>query len=99
VTDPDVIGYRLKYQPGTSRSWGDAIPLHNGVITNSPYDMLVVPSGPVTIMVKAVDSSTTANPEGNESQNAAYIVTDLGDPIVANVVETFDLKAAGFIGT
>lgn len=93
VTDVDVFGYLLRYQPGTSRSWGDAIPLHNGELTSSPYDMLVVPTGPVTLMVKAVDSS------GNESQNAAYIVTDLGDPLVANVVETFDRKAAGFPGT
>jgi hypothetical protein len=54
--------------------------------------MLIVPSGPVTIAIKAVDSS------GNESQNAAYIATDLGDPFVANVVETFDRKAAGFPG-
>lgn len=93
VTDVDVFGYLLRYQPGTSRSWGDAIPLHNGQLTSSPYDMLVVPTGPVTLMVKALDSS------GNESQNAAYIVTDLGDPVVANVVETWDRKAAGFPGT
>lgn len=96
VTDVDVKsggGYRIRYQPGTSRSWGDAIPLHDGELTSSPYDMLVMPTGPVTIMVKAVDSS------GNESQNAAYIATDLGDPFIANVVETFDLKAAGFVGT
>jgi hypothetical protein len=96
VTDADVTsggGYRIKYQPGTSQSWGDAIELHKGVLTSSPFDMLVVPTGPVTLMVKAVDSS------GNESQNAAFIFTDLGDQIVANVVEKFDLKAAGFVGT
>jgi hypothetical protein len=92
VADVDVFGYLLRYQPGTSRSWGDAIPLHNGEVTNSPYDMLVRPSGPVTLMVKAVDSS------GNESQNAAYIVTDLGTPDVANVVVQFDRKADGFPG-
>jgi hypothetical protein len=96
VADADVVsggGYLIKYQPGTSRSWGDAIQINDGVLTSSPYDMLVVPTGPVTIMIKAVDSS------GNESQNASYIVTDLGDPFVANVVETFDRKAAGFPGT
>jgi len=54
--------------------------------------MLIVPSGTVTIMIKAVDFA------GNESINSATIVTDLGDPIVANVVETFDRKAAGFPG-
>lgn len=96
VDDQDVKtggGYLLKYQPGTSRSWGDAIPLHEGVQKASPYDMVVRPSGPVMIMVKAIDST------GNESQNAAYISTDLGDPFVANIVATFDLKADGFPGT
>lgn len=93
VDDLDLAGYLLRFQPGTSRSWGDAIPLHNGELTSSPYDMLVVPSGPVTIMVKAVDTS------GNESQNAAFIVANLGAAFVANVVETFDRKAAGFPGS
>lgn len=92
VIAPGLIGYLLRYQPGTSRSWGDAISLHNGILTSSPYDMLVVPTGPVTIMIKAVDSAE------NESQNPAFIVTDLGDPLIANVVETFDLKTAGFPG-
>jgi hypothetical protein len=92
VTAPGLIGYVLRYQPGTSRSWGDAIPLHSGVVPFSPFDMLVVPIGPVTIMIKVVDSA------GNESTNPAFIVTDLGDPLVANVVETFDRKAAGFPG-
>lgn len=93
VDDKDLAGYRVRYQPGTIRSWGDAIPMHQGLLTGSPFDMPVVPAGSVTIMVKAVDTS------GNESEMAAYIVTDLGDPIVANVVEIFDLKAAGFTGT
>jgi hypothetical protein len=92
VVEIDLAGYELRYQPGSSQSWGDAIPLHNGLVTNSPYDMIVVPSGPVTIMIKAVDTS------GNESVNPAFIVTDLGDALVANIVETFDRKAAGFPG-
>jgi len=36
---------------------------------------------------------------GNESQNAAYIVTDLGDPMTANVLVTIDFKALGWPGT
>lgn len=93
VTDSDVIGYRLRFQPNQNTSWGDATPMHQGLITDSPFDMPIVPSGANTLMVKAVDYS------GNESQNPATIYTDLGDPIVANVVETVDWKALGFPGT
>lgn len=93
VEDVDVVGYRLKYNPGVASSWGDAIALHAGLVTESPFDLVVVPSGQVTMLLKAVDGS------GNESQNPALIVTDLGDPAVANVVETFDLDADGYPGT
>lgn len=93
VDDVDVIGYRLRYNPGVSTSWGDATALHTGLITESPFELVVVPSGQVTMLIKAVDGS------GNESESPATIVTNLGDPAVANVVETFDLKAAGFVGT
>lgn len=98
VTDSDLLGYRLRFQPGSNRSWGDAVWLHGqgdeqDVVTTPPFVMQVVPSGSVTIMVKAVDTSF------NESQNASYIVTNLGNPVIANVVETFDRKASGFPGT
>lgn len=93
VTDADLAGYRIRYQPGTLISWGDSIPMHDGLVTETPFEMLVMPAGTTTIMIKAVDTS------GNESQNPAIIVTDLGDPEVANIVETFDRKAAGWPGT
>lgn len=93
VSDADVAGYRLKFQFGVNRSWGDANALHNGLVTESPFDLQIVPSGATTLMLKAVDTS------GNESENPAVILWNFGDAIVANVVETFDLKAAGFVGT
>jgi hypothetical protein len=96
VSDADVRaggGYRLKFHFGVNRSWGDANALHNGIVTDSPFDLQIIPSGATTLMIKAVDSSD------NESENPAVILWNFGDPIVANVVETFDLKAAGFVGT
>lgn len=92
VGDVDLAGYRIRYQPGTYRSWGEALPTHGGLLTSAPFDLPVIPSGQVTLMVKAVDTS------GNESLNPAYIVTDFGDPLVANVVEEIDLKALGWPG-
>ena len=93
VTDIDLDGYILRWQAGSNRSWGDAIPLHDGLIVSSPYTLINRPSGAVTLLIKAVDTS------GNESETAAFISTDLGDPILANVLETWDYRVLGWAGT
>ncbi len=88
VTDLDLAGYVFRYHYGNNLDWGTASPLHNGVVTGSPYDMIALPYGSVTIMGKAVDTS------GNESVTAAQIFTNLGDAPVANVVEEHDFHPA-----
>jgi hypothetical protein len=96
VADADVRaggGYVIRWQPGTNRSWGDASPLHDGVVTDTPYAIMIRPAGVATFMIKAVDSS------GNESRNVAASVINLGDPLVDNVVTSTDYKALGFPGT
>lgn len=92
ISDVDVAGYRIKYQYGTNLEWGTANPLHTGLVTDSPYTMLVVPPGQVTIMVRAVDTT------GNESVNSAYVLTNLGNALVANVLESYNFKAASWPG-
>ena len=93
VPDLDIDGYRIRFQHGVNTEWGTAVPMHDGLLTSSPYTMLVVPSGRVTIMIRAVDTM------GNESQRSAYIITDLGDVSIANVLESYDYRAAGFPGS
>jgi len=93
VSDVDLWGYLIRFQYGTNYTWSTATPMHEGVITESPYLMVTRPSGQVTILVKAVDTT------GNESTNAAVIATDLGDADVANVVETIDFDALSYPGT
>ena len=88
----DVIGYRLKYQQGLNSEWGGAPDLVSGLVTGSPFKMSVIPAGVTTFMVKAVDSS------GLESAIPARSVVNMGDSLVANVVETYDIKAASFPG-
>jgi hypothetical protein len=90
--DLDVSGYVLRFHYGVNLSWGDANPLHGGLVTQSPFTLTPRPAGQVTLMIKAVDAL------GTESANPAYIITDLGDPQVANVVETIDLGALGWPG-
>lgn len=93
VTDMDLDGYALRWQTGNSWSWEDAQPMHPGLLTGNTYDMTVRPSGAVSLLVKAVDTSK------NYSLNPAAVVTDLGDPLVENVIVTQDCHAIGFPGT
>lgn len=93
VVAMDLAGYRIKYQYGSNTEWGTANPLHTGLITDSPYSMLAVPPGQITIMVRAVDTT------GNESLVSAYVITNMGNALVANVLESKDFKAAGWPGS
>jgi hypothetical protein len=93
VSDTDLAGYRIKFQYGTNLDWGTACQMHVGLVTASPYTLVVIPSGSVTIMIRAVDTN------GSESAASAYVITGLGNPLVANVVETMDYRAAGWPGT
>lgn len=92
-TEIDLAGYQFRFHYGNNSDWGSAVPMHDGLITQSPFEMVTKPAGVVTIMGKAVDTS------GNESNDAAVIVTNLGDAEIANVVEVFDFKSGGFAGT
>lgn len=87
---PDLAGYVFRFHYGNNLDWNSAAPLHTGVLTESPYDLITRPGGAVTIMGKAIDTS------GNVSQATANIVMNLGDPPVANVLEQWDFDALGW---
>ena len=91
VPDIDLAGYELRFHYGNNGDWGTATPMSSGLITASPYDMVMRPDGIVTVMIKAIDTT------GNASITAALIVANLGDAPLANVVETitFDPVFAG----
>jgi len=93
VADVDLWGYLLRFNYGSNFTWATATPMHVGVITESPYVMVTRPSGAVTIMIKAIDTT------GNESLNAAAVATNLADPDIVNVVEQVDFDALGYTGT
>lgn len=90
---PDFSGFRIKYQFGSYPYWANAGYISTGLYTSTSIDVTKYLKGSVTLMVKAVDTS------GNESINAAIIITNLGDYITNNLILTTDLKAAGFPGT
>lgn len=92
VQVPDLAGYQVRFNYGQNTAWGTAQPLHIGLITASPWTPEITPPGPITLLVKAQDTT------GNQSTNAAVIFANLGDVIVDNLILTYDDKAAGFPG-
>lgn len=71
----------------------DATPAHVGLLTENEFPIASLPGGTLTILVKAQDYG------GKQSDNAAYVIKDFGDPLTDNIILTDDLKAAGFPGT
>lgn len=92
ITDAELAGYVIRYHYGQNTSWGDANPLHTGILLSSPYPALNRPSGQITLMIKAI------NKAGTFSASPAIILSAFGDALVANVVEDFDFQAMGFPG-
>ena len=92
VSDPDVAGYVLRWQNGENSEWESAQALHDGVITSTPYTWTIKPTGAVTILAKAIDTS------GNYSLNAAVAYVTLSVYGVKNVVSTYSFSPT-FPGT
>ncbi len=87
---PDLAGFVFRFHYGQNLDWNSAAPLHDGLVTESPWEPETRPGGVVTIMVKAQDTS------GNQSFTAGSVVMNLGDPPIANIVEEWDYKALGW---
>ncbi|MCW7541877.1 phage tail protein [Aquabacterium sp. A7-Y] len=92
VADLDLAGYRWRYVSGASVNWAAGQPMHEGLLTEASWVMSTRPLGMSTLMVKAVDTS------GNESESPAYVITDLGDPVTLNVLESWP-QAPTFAGS
>ncbi|MBU3640022.1 phage tail protein [Polynucleobacter sp. AP-RePozz3-80-G7] len=91
VSNSNLSGYEIRWINGDSRDWGNATPIHQGILVSSPYISANKPTGFGTLMIKAVNKF-------NESLVPSAIVINLGDALVANVIETIDIGAAGFPG-
>lgn len=93
VANIDLAGYHIRWINGDSRDWGLATPIHDGILVSSPYISATRPAGYGTLMIKAVDKLA------NESITPAAIVINLGDALVANVVQTVNLIDAGLLSS
>jgi hypothetical protein len=88
VSDIDLAGYSVRWQPGTSLSWSDALQLHSGLLSVSPWDLVTIPYGPGQILIKAVDTT------GNESLNVTAVACNLGTAPVQNVFASYTLNSS-----
>lgn len=87
---PDLAGFVFRFHYGQNLDWNSAAPLHDGLVTESPWEPALRPGGVVTIMVKAQDTT------GNQSFLVGSIIMNLGDPPIANVIEEWDYRALGW---
>lgn len=89
----DFAGFKVRYNYGTNTTWSEGIAAHAGLVADTQFDTKDnIVHGNVTLMVKAVDTS------GNESENAATLVKDIGAPEEVNIVTTTDLDATSYPG-
>ncbi len=88
----DFAGFRVRVRSSGAEAIADATPAHAGLVSLNEFPLASLPTGTRAVMVSAVDTS------GNESAAPAVALFDLGDPLVANVVDTVDLAALGFPG-
>jgi hypothetical protein len=87
VDDIDLAGYSVRWQPGASRSWADALELHTGLLSVSPWDLVTIPYGAGQILIKAVDTT------GNESVAVTVVSCNLGDAPVENIFASTTLNS------
>lgn len=68
----DLAGFRIRYNLGQNTNWNSATAAHSGLIGGPPFNLSSVPTGNMTLLIKAVDTS------GNESTNAFAVGVNLG---------------------
>lgn len=91
VDDIDLAGYQVRWTPTAWPDWFRATPLHEGLITESPFTIPYKPQGGL-LMVKAMDTS------GNASINAATIGLPIDVWGIENSIQSYNLADAGFPG-
>ena len=96
LDEVDIAGYRIRYTAttaGSTPSWSAMAPLHNGLLTASPYETNEPQAGNWTFAIRAEDTS------GNLSTAANYIIAELSDPRTGNAFLWDCPSAARWPGT
>lgn len=91
---PDLDGYQIRAVPGTVPQWSLAVPLHQGLVTDSPWLIPQALYGVQTVMVAAVDTSGNVGGIGAGS----YATQDFGLPDTSTSIQGVDFCALGWPG-
>lgn len=82
----------IRYKPGLGHVWENMTPLHEGILTASPFETNQLPAGTYTFGAKAVDRT------GNESVSAKYVELTIGDPRLAGAIDIISERNDGWPG-
>ena len=91
VTDPDVVGYEIRFSTSLTPDWGTAQAIHSGLITASPYTLPNI-EAQGSLLIKAVDST------GGQSRKAATITYQGGSADAGNVLASVSMAAQSWPG-
>lgn len=83
VAAVDLAGYHIRYVPGTQVNWAAGQPLHQGLVTDSPYVLAAPLPGLNTFMVVAADAL------GNESAVVASVASTGALQLAGNTLESW----------
>lgn len=88
----DFAGYVLRYHIGFSEDWNTAQPVHEGVITQTQFQVPFALYDQMVLLIKSVDTT------GNLSADAAVIARGFGDLpaknifFKSNILNSFDYR-------
>ena len=71
--DPDFAGVKIRFSSDTNASYDQMTRLHEGIVTESPYNFTILSAGTYIFGIKSVDTS------GNESENASTVIATVTD--------------------
>ncbi len=72
----DLAGYQIRYSADTNAGWSVMTPLHDGLLTASPWETNQLEAGTYKFAIVAVDTS------GNISLNMRTVTVTVGEPPV-----------------
>lgn len=89
----DLAGYKIRYSSNQSSVWADMDPLHDGLLTQSPFEFNLLSEGDYRFAIKAFDRG------GRESVNAVYVIAELGARRLGTILRTDNPRGQGWPGT
>lgn len=89
----DLAGYKIRYSSDQSATWPNMEELHEGLLTQSPFEFNLLSEGTYRFAIKAFDRG------GRESVNANFLITELAARRIGSILRTDNPRGQGWPGT